>query len=298
MDEKCNARKCTMWNHRSWGLRKQKQVGSLTPRIVSPSDLALPTDTGLLGVVDDGHDPFRPQAPEDQPQHAALQEARDTGAERGGTVCGPRQDLAEPEVSRSGRAGRGRFCTVPRLTLLALPGTGSTLGSATTSRSSKRTKHFLSISLNFYSEPELGEKAEVVRVPGTRRPGRAVVRGPASQCRLQSEVGPWWFVQSSLPKEALELVECVQALPLEIYSGFFLSQGACNCPFAPSNWPSSLHPVGIWRSREASRCEGRVLPRGGRARKRKRPQAGAARRRRLPGGSRRGVAVARHVRLD
>ena len=181
LDEECNARKCKMW-HRPWPLRKQKQVGNLTPRIVSSSDLALPTDTGLLGVVDDGHDPFRPQAPEDQPRHAALQEAPDNGAERGGTVCGPRQDLAEPEVSRSGRAGRGRFCTVPRLTLLALPGTGSTLGSATTSRSSKWTKHFsfLRISLNFYSEPERDEKAEVVRVPGTRRPGRAVVRGPAA----------------------------------------------------------------------------------------------------------------------
>ena len=224
----------------------------MTPRIVSPSDLALPTDTGLLGVVDDGHDPFRPQAPEDQPQHAALQEARDTGAERGGTVCGPRQDLAEPEVSRSGRAGRGRFCTVPRLTLLALPGTGSTLGSATTSRSSKRTKHFLSISLNFYSEPELDEKAEVVRVPGTRHPGRAVVRGPAAQCRLQSEVGPWWFDQSSPPRESSARRVCPG---LEIYRDL---RGSLKGPVIGPLAPSASWQEGVERRRWSSRCVGRV----------------------------------------
>ena len=37
LDEECNARKCKMYKsdgtrrHKPWGLRKQKQVGSLTP---------------------------------------------------------------------------------------------------------------------------------------------------------------------------------------------------------------------------------------------------------------------------
>ena len=46
-NEECNARRCNLYNHRGWPLRKQKQVGSLTPRIVSLSDLALPIDTGM-----------------------------------------------------------------------------------------------------------------------------------------------------------------------------------------------------------------------------------------------------------